>query len=67
MTHIKLTNAHKDHKGKPLILNTEYIASFFPGKNEEDEDIVFAFGVQGNTWHIQESIDEILGKLNVAA
>lgn len=64
MKHIKLTNAHKDHKGKSLILNTEYIASFFPAKNEEEEEVVFAFGVQGNTWQVEETIDQIMEKIN---
>ena len=61
---IKLTNAHKDHKDKSLIINTEYIASFFPSKNEDEEEVVFAFGVQGNTWQIKESIDEIMEMIN---
>ena len=61
---IKLTNAHADHKDKPLIINTEYILSFYPTKNDEEEEIVFAFGVQGNVWHIKETIDEIMEKLN---
>jgi len=60
---IKLTNSHHDHLGNFLILNTEMIVNFFPGKNEHDEDVTFAFGVGGNTWQVKETADEIMSMI----
>lgn len=57
---IKLTNAHKGRIGEGLILNTELIMSFFEHTTEDDRKVTVAFGMNGNTWEVQESIDEIV-------
>ena len=57
---IKLTNAHKGRIGEGLILNTELIMSFFEHTTEDDRKVTVAFGMNGNTWEVQESIDEIM-------
>ena len=61
---IKLTNATKDRVGEGLILNTELIVSFFENTTEDGEKITSAFGVNGNTWEVKETIDEIMEKVN---
>lgn len=58
---IKLTNAHKGRIGEGLILNTELIMSFFEHTTEDDRKVTVAFGMNGNTWEVQESIDQIMG------
>jgi hypothetical protein len=63
---IKLTNATKGRVGEGLILNTELIVSFFENTNEEEEKVTSAFGVNGNTWEVKETIDEIMEKVNGA-
>ena len=60
---IKLTNAHKGRIGEGLILNTELIMSFFEHTTEDDRKVTVAFGMNGNTWEVQESIDQIMGLL----
>ena len=61
---LKLTNAHPDHKGKQLILNTELILSFYEGVNEENENVVFAYGMNNNTWQLSDTIEEIMEQAN---
>ena len=59
---LKLTNATKDRVGDALIINSELIISFFENKNEDDEKITIAFGVNGNSWEVSETIDEIMAQ-----
>ena len=61
---IKLTNATKGRIGEGLILNTEAIMSFFENEQEDGTKITVAFGMNGNSWEVQESIDEIMGLIN---
>lgn len=61
---IKLTNATKDREGQGLILNAELILSFFENEREDGTKIVVAFGVNGNSWEVTETIDEIDALLN---
>ena len=60
---IKLTNATKGRIGEGLILNTELIMSFFEHTTEDDRKVTVAFGMNGNTWEVQESIEEIMSKV----
>ena len=60
---IKLTNATKGRIGEGLILNTELIMSFFEHTTEDGRKVTVAFGMNGNTWEVQESIEEIMSKV----
>jgi hypothetical protein len=57
---IKLTNATKGRIGENLIINTEMIMSFFENTQEDGTKITVAFGMNGNSWEVKESIDEIM-------
>ena len=57
---IKLTNATKGRIGEGLILNTDMIMSFYENTNEDGKQIVIAYGMNGNSWEVLETIDEIL-------
>jgi uncharacterized protein YlzI (FlbEa/FlbD family) len=60
---IKLTNATKGRIGESLILNTEAMMSFF--ENTVDEvKVTVAFGMNGNSWEVKESIDEIMALIS---
>jgi hypothetical protein len=61
---IKLTNATKGRIGEALILNSDLIASFFEHTQEDGEKITVAFGMNGNSWEVKETIDEIMEKAN---
>jgi len=61
---IKLTNATKGRIGKNLIINTEMIMSFFENTQEDGTKVSVAFGMNGNSWEVQESIDEIMEMIN---
>ena len=61
---IKLTNATKGRIGEGLILNCDLIASFFEHAQEDGEKITIAFGMNGNSWEVKETIDEIMEKAN---
>jgi hypothetical protein len=61
---IKLTNATKGRIGEGLILNSDLIASFFEHTQEDGEKITIAFGMNGNSWEVKETIDEIMEKAN---
>ena len=61
---IRLTNATKGRIGEGLILNTDLMASFFEHTQEDGTKVTVAFGMNGNSWEVQETIDEIMEKLN---
>ena len=57
---LKLTNATKGRIGEGLILNTEMILSFFEHKQADGTQVVSAYGMNGNSWEVSETIDEIM-------
>ena len=61
---IRLTNATKGRIGEGLILNTEAMISFFENTQEDAVKVTVAFGINGNSWEVQESIDEIMEMVN---
>jgi hypothetical protein len=61
---IKLTNATKGRIGESLILNTEAMMSFFENTQEDGTKVTVAFGMNGNSWEVQESIDEIMSAID---
>ena len=61
---IKLTNATKGRIGESLILNTERIMSFFENTQEDGTKVTVAFGMNGNSWEVQETIDEIMSAID---
>ena len=64
---IKLTNATKGRIGEGLILNTETMMSFFENTQEDGTKVTVAFGINGNSWEVKESIDEIMQQINEGA
>ena len=62
---IRLTNATKGRIGEGLILNAEAMMSFFEN-TVDDVKITVAFGINGNSWEVQETIDEIMEMINGA-
>ena len=61
---IKLTNATKGRIGESLILNTEAMMSFFESTQEDGTKVTVAFGMNGNSWEVKESIDEIMAVID---
>jgi hypothetical protein len=61
---IRLTNAVKGRIGEGLILNTDLIASFFEHNQEDGTKVTVAFGMNGNSWEVKESIDQIAELIN---
>ena len=61
---IKLTNAAKGRIGEGLILNTEAMMSFFESTQEDGTKTTIAYGMNGNSWEVQETIDEVMEKIN---
>jgi hypothetical protein len=61
---IKLTNATKGRIGESLIINTEMIMSFFENTQEDGTKVSVAFGMNGNSWEVQETIDEIMSAID---
>ena len=57
---LKLTNATKGRIGEGLILNTDLIISFFENTTEDDRKVTVAYGMNGNSWEVQETVDEIM-------
>ena len=57
---IRLTNATKGRIGEGLILNTDLIASFFEHTQEDGTKVTVAYGMNGNSWEVSETIDEIM-------
>jgi len=61
---IRLTNAFKGRIGEGLILNTDLIASFFEETQEDGTKVTVAFGMNGNSWQVKESINQIEKLIN---
>lgn len=61
---IKLTNATKGRIGESLILNTEAMMSFFENTQEDGTKVTVAFGINGNSWEVKETIDEVMEQIN---
>jgi hypothetical protein len=61
---IKLTNAAKGRIGEGLILNTDLIISFFEHTQEDGTKVTAAFGMNGNSWEVSDTIDEIAAILS---
>jgi hypothetical protein len=61
---IRLTNATKGRIGEGLILNTDLIASFFEHSQEDGTKVTVAYGMNGNSWEVSETIDEIAELIN---
>jgi uncharacterized protein YlzI (FlbEa/FlbD family) len=61
---IKLTNATKGRIGEGLIINTEMIMSFFENLQEDGTKVTVAFGMNGNSWEVKESIEEVMDNIN---
>ena len=57
---IKLTNATKGRIGEGLILNTDLIASFFEHSQEDGTKVTVAYGMNGNSWEVSETVDEVM-------
>jgi len=57
---IKLTNAAKGRIGEGLIINTDLIASIFEHTHEDGIKVRVAYGMNGNSWEVSESLDEIM-------
>lgn len=64
MNLIRLTNATTGRIGEGLILNTEAMMSFFENTQEDGTKVTVAFGMNGNSWEVQESIDEIMAVID---
>ena len=60
---IKLTNATKGRIGEGLILNTEAMMSFFENTQEDGTKVTVAFGMNGNSWEVKETIDEVMAQI----
>jgi uncharacterized protein YlzI (FlbEa/FlbD family) len=63
---IKLTNATKGRIGESLIINTEMIMSFFENTQEDGTKVSVAFGMNGNSWEVKETIDEVMAQIREA-
>ena len=61
---IKLTNAAKGRIGEGLILNTDLIASIFEHTQEDGTKVRVCYGMNGNSWEVKETIDEIMEQIN---
>ena len=61
---IKLTNAAKGRIGEGLIINTDLIASIFEHTQEDGVKVSVAYGMNGNSWEVKETIDEIMEQIN---
>jgi len=64
MTLIKLTNAAKGRIGESLILNTSAMMSFFESVQEDGTKITVAFGMNGSSWEVKETIDKVMEQIN---
>ena len=67
---IQLTNASEGHKDDQLLINSDSIVTVYTGTDAAKkvdgiiEKITYIFCPPHGTWQVQESIEEVLSKLN---
>jgi len=66
---ILLTNASPIHKDKNIAINSTHIVSMFTDTivrdgEESPETVTFIYCPPHGTWEVQESIEEIIEKVN---
>jgi len=66
---ISLTNASPIHKDKQIAINSTHIVSMFTDNvfrdgAESPETVTFIYCPPHGTWEVQESIEEIIEKIN---
>ena len=61
---IELTNASEGFEGYPISINSEIIVTIFQSnkadKGQPEKLSTFVFSTQGNTWEVQESVEEVV-------
>jgi len=61
---IKLTNAAKEHKGKPLVLHSRYVVSVFAFKEEgAKKDTTIVYSALKDSWSVEETVDQVYALL----
>ena len=66
MKMVKLTNAVIEHLDNPIFINADWIVAVFPQNNITgggQSTIVYG-GPQGETWIVQEGVEEVIKKIN---
>jgi hypothetical protein len=66
---IKLTNASPQHRGNPVMLQSDGFVSVHEAIAQREgsdvlEQVTYIFVPPHGTWEVQETVDEILTKLN---
>ena len=60
---IKLTNAAKEFKGQPILINTDHIISIFQDTLEVDsktkEIVSTVYSITQQSWVVTETVDKI--------
>jgi hypothetical protein len=59
---LKLTNAFQGREGQGLLLNIDLIASFYEHTDDKGRTKVVAYGLNGNSWEVSESLAEIMAQ-----
>lgn len=67
MAIIKLTNNHGIQKGNPLYINTDWIVTVFEEHTPEGVKTLVYGGPSGNVWDVEESISEVVKKVEEAS
>lgn len=66
---IKLTNASPQHRGNPVMLQSDVIVSIHEAIAQREgsdllERVTFIFGPPHGTWEVTETVDEIFSMLD---
>lgn len=66
---IKLTNASPQHRGNPIVLQSDNVVSIHEGTIQREgsetlETLSFVFVPPHGTWEVQETVMEIFSMLN---
>jgi uncharacterized protein YlzI (FlbEa/FlbD family) len=62
---LEFTNGVENNEGLKLAINTEKVLSVFQTyKDEEKTEQITCIFADGNTWHVKETFEEVVNKLN---
>jgi len=66
--YVKFTNANPEHRGNPIAIRKDLIATIYPSTIERangvTEQVTFVFCPPHGAWEVEESFEEVIDMLS---
>ena len=64
MIMLKFTNMNTDRLDMPIYINRDHIISVYENATDNGSLRTIIYGTGGNTWHVEESLNEVIKIIN---